>query len=75
MRTNILHTHTHGEVLTEVYVQQRCVGSFHQNLLRRTMKSLVHVVNPVSHHGLDLLHVILQNNNNIQDVTSKTPIY
>lgn len=54
------HTCTRSDVLTKVDVQQRCVGSFHQDLLRRAVESLVHVVHPVSHHGLDPLHIVLK---------------
>lgn len=46
--------------LTEVYVQQGCVGSFYQDLLGRTVKGLVHVVHAIPHHGLDLLRVVLR---------------
>ncbi len=69
-----MHMHaqtcTHGDALTKVDVKKCCVGSFHQDLLRRTVKSLVHVVHPVSHHGLDPLHIVLKSYN-IQNVTAK----
>lgn len=49
-----------NNVRTEVDVQQGGVGSLHQDLLRRTVKSLIHEVHPVPHHGLDLLRVALK---------------
>lgn len=48
------------DIRTKVDVQEGCVGSLHQDLLRRTMKSLIHEVHAVPHHGLDLLRVALK---------------
>lgn len=42
-------------IRTKVNVQEGCIGSLHQDLLRRTVKSLIHEVHPIPHHGLDLL--------------------
>lgn len=53
-------THTCTDIRTKVDVQEGCVGPLHQDLLRRTMKSLIHEVHAVPHHGLDLLRVVLK---------------
>lgn len=48
------------DIRTKVDVQEGCVGSLHQDLLGRTMESLIHEVHAVPHHGLDLLRVVLK---------------
>lgn len=44
---------------TKVNVKESSIGSFHQNLLWRSMKSFIHVIDPISHHRPQSLSIFL----------------
>lgn len=51
---------------TKVNVKESSIGPFNQNFLWRSMKSFVHVVDPVSHHRPQSLSVFLHETRKIR---------